>query len=162
MSMELVPYNILDPVWLRDFYPSDLPEAWRLEYYANEYRMLFIPTDWWGQLPESDEIPEFELVLVEGDEPLLQNAAWSEVQQISTKMKQPCDGSEDSLCRWIFCNQTLVVIHLVPEDGHTLRDMRREVEGIAARFPSSQVILVIEAAPDYLAQVGILLQLMQR
>ncbi len=29
------------------YYPADLPEEWRLDYYANEYRALLAAAEWW-------------------------------------------------------------------------------------------------------------------
>lgn len=37
----------LHPDWVTSFYPEDLPEDWRLAYYANEFNLLVIE---WAQL----------------------------------------------------------------------------------------------------------------
>jgi hypothetical protein len=37
------------PNWERDFFPEDLPEDWRLDYYANEYPGILIPQDVWAE-----------------------------------------------------------------------------------------------------------------
>ena len=49
--------------WLGTFYPDDLPEDWRLSYYANEFSAVLVPEDKWrsnlGNLDEwVDEVPE--------------------------------------------------------------------------------------------------------
>lgn len=41
--------------WDRDFFPEDLPEDWRLDYYANEYSGILIPQDVWAQDPEVED-----------------------------------------------------------------------------------------------------------
>jgi hypothetical protein len=49
--------------WLGTFYPDDLPEDWRLSYYANEFSTVLVAEDEWrsnlGKLEEwADEVPE--------------------------------------------------------------------------------------------------------
>ena len=34
--------------WVGDFYPDDLPESWRLAYYANEYDAVLVPEPRWA------------------------------------------------------------------------------------------------------------------
>ena len=38
--------------WDREFYPDDLPEDWRLGYYANEFPGLLIPESVWAADPD--------------------------------------------------------------------------------------------------------------
>lgn len=33
------------PGWVTDFYPDDLPEDWRLTYYANEFSRVVVPSE---------------------------------------------------------------------------------------------------------------------
>lgn len=40
------------PNWDREFFPDDLPEDWRLAYYANEYPGILIPPEGWAQDPD--------------------------------------------------------------------------------------------------------------
>jgi hypothetical protein len=35
------------PAWSGYFYPEDLPEAWRLAYFANEFRGVLVPAELW-------------------------------------------------------------------------------------------------------------------
>jgi len=35
------------PEWLSTFYPDDLPEDWRLSYYANEFSAVLVPQAKW-------------------------------------------------------------------------------------------------------------------
>ncbi|MET0024770.1 MAG: hypothetical protein ABW085_10945 [Sedimenticola sp.] len=35
------------PAWCGDFYPDDLPEDWRLTYYANEFMSVLLPAERW-------------------------------------------------------------------------------------------------------------------
>ncbi|MCP4409874.1 MAG: DUF72 domain-containing protein [Gammaproteobacteria bacterium] len=34
--------------WQGEFYPHDLPVQWRLTYYANEYRRVLVPEQYWS------------------------------------------------------------------------------------------------------------------
>lgn len=37
------------PAWLNSFYPADLPDEWRLGFYANEFQTILLPeADWIG------------------------------------------------------------------------------------------------------------------
>jgi len=50
------------PNWDRDFFPEDLPEDWRLGYYANEYPGILVPAAIWAQSPDVEgwveDVPE--------------------------------------------------------------------------------------------------------
>jgi hypothetical protein len=35
------------PTWARDYYPEDLPEDWRLSYYANDLSQVLVPQARW-------------------------------------------------------------------------------------------------------------------
>lgn len=37
--------------WQAAFYPDGLPEDWRLAYYANEFRCVLLPSDYWLDEP---------------------------------------------------------------------------------------------------------------
>jgi hypothetical protein len=41
--------------WLTDYYPDDLPEDWRLDYYANEYRQVLVPAAYWDDEPDTGD-----------------------------------------------------------------------------------------------------------
>lgn len=51
--------------WHNHFYPEDLPVDWRLDYYANTYRVVMVPEKQWLQWQENDV--EDCLEAVEGD-----------------------------------------------------------------------------------------------
>ena len=47
--------------WQESFYPDDLPEDWRLTYYANEFSCVLVPEDKWqdADLEEwEDSVPD--------------------------------------------------------------------------------------------------------
>ncbi|WP_172597604.1 hypothetical protein [Sulfuriflexus mobilis] len=41
------------PQWLDSYYPDDLPEDWRLGYYANEFGCVLLPPEVWGAANEA-------------------------------------------------------------------------------------------------------------
>lgn len=47
MLLELAAYGWASPAWSA-FYPEDLPEEWRLDYYSNEFTSLVIPAGDWA------------------------------------------------------------------------------------------------------------------
>lgn len=36
-----------DPAWTGAFYPADMPEEWRLSYYASQFNCVFLKADIW-------------------------------------------------------------------------------------------------------------------
>ena len=51
--------------WHKNFYPEDLPEDWRLDFYANTYRVVLVPEAKWLKW-QLDDVEE-ALEAVEGD-----------------------------------------------------------------------------------------------
>jgi len=41
--------------WMEGFYPEDIPEEWRLGYYANEFNTLLVPWTQWSESVEELE-----------------------------------------------------------------------------------------------------------
>ena len=41
-------------VWAESFYPPDLPEDWRLTYYANEFPGVLVPAERWQATDEAE------------------------------------------------------------------------------------------------------------
>jgi len=62
-SMEIAAYGWQSPAW-NGFYPDDIPDDWRLDYYANEFYAVVVPwaawrraddevlLGWQGQVPD--------------------------------------------------------------------------------------------------------------
>ncbi len=48
----------LHPGWQGSFYPDDLPQAWRLAYYANEFPMVVIREQEWMQIDDMAALRE--------------------------------------------------------------------------------------------------------
>jgi len=44
--------------WQGSFYPDDLPQAWRLAYYANEFSMVVIREQEWAQIDDISALRE--------------------------------------------------------------------------------------------------------
>lgn len=42
----------LHPLWDERFYPEDMPEEWRLDYYSNEYKVVLVPAAQWRAADE--------------------------------------------------------------------------------------------------------------
>jgi len=56
------------PGWQGSFYPDDLPQSWRLAYYANEFSMVVIREQEWAQIEDmtvlrEDCAPDFRFVV---------------------------------------------------------------------------------------------------
>lgn len=50
MQLYIAAYGWTGPQWVEDFFPGDLPEEWRFDYYANEFRALVLPYEFWRRL----------------------------------------------------------------------------------------------------------------
>lgn len=83
-SLELAAYGWNPADWERMFYPEDLPEDWRISYYANEFGCVLLPAeDWKSPLMEAafwqaEVSPDFRFYL-EITLPLLQAEHWPQV-----------------------------------------------------------------------------------
>lgn len=47
MGIEVVTRGWDRPDWMGSFYPDDLPEEWRLSYFANVFGAVLVPLDLW-------------------------------------------------------------------------------------------------------------------
>ena len=50
MTVRVAAWGWQHNAWQDTYYPGDLPEDWRLGYYANEYPAVVVPAQYWGQL----------------------------------------------------------------------------------------------------------------
>jgi hypothetical protein len=51
-ALMLAAVGLEGPGWDSEYYPDDLPEDWRLGYYANEYPGVLIPAAVWAEDPD--------------------------------------------------------------------------------------------------------------
>jgi hypothetical protein len=52
MTLYLAPYGWDHPGWVGGFYPDDLPPAWRLAYFFNEFDAVAVPAAVWDDAPD--------------------------------------------------------------------------------------------------------------
>lgn len=52
MTLYLAPYGWDHPEWAAGFYPDDLPPAWRLAYFFNEFEAVAVPASAWDGAPD--------------------------------------------------------------------------------------------------------------
>jgi len=52
--LHIMSYGWDYPDWLGTFYPDDLPEDWRLTYYANEFSGVLVPESVWFKAASAD------------------------------------------------------------------------------------------------------------
>lgn len=48
IRVDIAAYGWEHPEWEGAFYPEDLPEAWRLDFYCNEFRAVVVPAALWA------------------------------------------------------------------------------------------------------------------
>lgn len=84
-SLELAACGWLPADWSRMFYPEDLPEAWQVSYYANEFDCVLLPANGWNLPPtqasfwQNEVTTDFRFYL-EITPQLFQSASWSQVR----------------------------------------------------------------------------------
>lgn len=52
MALYIAPHGWDHPGWVGEFYPDDLPPAWRLAYFFNEFDRVVVPAAIWTKAPE--------------------------------------------------------------------------------------------------------------
>ena len=72
-SIKVGSYGWQSASLLQSFYPPDLPEDWRLSFYANEFSSVLVPADVWCaaelDIEEWQDVPEhFSFYLQQADE----------------------------------------------------------------------------------------------
>ena len=70
--IDLVPRGWEQESWIRGFYPDDLPEEWRLCYFANEFSSVLLPRTTWLSVADdvviawAEDLPAGFRVYLEG------------------------------------------------------------------------------------------------
>ena len=81
--------------WRGDFYPEDLPEDWRLTYYANAFRSVLVPAERLASVPGEElrrwpgEVPEGFLFYLEVSRQLV---AGMEISRFMSKVNALGEG----------------------------------------------------------------------
>ncbi|MGE0081343.1 MAG: hypothetical protein AB7U81_08600 [Thiohalomonadaceae bacterium] len=52
MALYIAPHGWDHPGWVGEFYPDDLPPAWRLAYFFNEFDAVVVPAAIWAEAPD--------------------------------------------------------------------------------------------------------------
>ncbi|MDH5544086.1 MAG: hypothetical protein OEZ43_00750 [Gammaproteobacteria bacterium] len=180
--MRLKAINIASNDWdnphlLTHYYPEDLPEDWRLDYYANEFSAVWVPEEKWRGVPKA--VSESWLEAVDGKTGFLFEGA-SPADQVSLtetfgelcigfvtlpvnngKSVQKVDVSSPPDC----LQDQLKVLRVKLAAGNDgLRALRRDLEQV---FPVTQLkmplVVVLETELEFseaASSVQILLELM--
>ena len=53
-TLEIGAFGWLHPGWDDSYYPEDLPEDWRLDFYSHHFNVLLMPCDDWKQVSQDD------------------------------------------------------------------------------------------------------------
>lgn len=46
-TFEVGAFDWQQPAWQEDYYPDEMPDEWRLTFYANEFRCVLVPAQRW-------------------------------------------------------------------------------------------------------------------
>lgn len=84
--------------WLKEFYPQDLPHAWRLSYYANEFSIVLVPDSCWfkAELPDArqwlDDVPDHFRFHIHVTQRLLESVHWLDIVDLWEELKPNLGG----------------------------------------------------------------------
>lgn len=167
--ISLAPYNCLRNDWIEQFYPEDLPEDWRLDYYANEYRNLFVPTGIHArtELELGEEFPAFERIVqqwtsVQQRVPLCGSGCvetWVAVEDASNKPEGVLAAIPLEQHSVYYARDERESIYLLESNGD-LRQLRADFELIAASNNEQSSLVFLDASPAVLEQAKTLLTLL--
>lgn len=45
------PAGLVHPLWSESYYPPECPEEWRITYFCNDFRAMYLPSETWYQQP---------------------------------------------------------------------------------------------------------------
>lgn len=180
MPVSLGSSQCLGPLWQGDYYPNDLPDDWRLDYYANDYSAVLLPAQVLSQgwLQEIDW-PEGLKTVVEiapedpgrEDWPLIH----SRLQKLqsqgavivgSDRRSHTLEQAGLSIVYWhdypegvklAQVSENHQIIHREIPEAADLRELRQWLERLDA---DREIWLFLDAAPEVLARVRVLLELM--
>jgi len=180
MSLFLGSSQCFGTTWQEAYYPEDLPRDWRLDYYANDYSVVLLPSgNWLQEGLQNLEWPEGLQLIVEVGLEDMRSEYWSEIQSslqnqpmiravavsdaaaqqtleaVGIKAKFWDTLSDDK--KLIQLSEELNVIHLKTPEAVDLRWIRQQLEQLD---PGSETWLFLDAGPAVLAQVKIMVDLM--
>lgn len=166
--ISLAPFNCLRDDWIEHYYPDDLPVDWRLDFYANEYRTLFVPADIRAR-PEFllEEFPQFEQVVREWDGGEEQSALIAEGTDVYLSMNQAVaakpaavlDAVPDGQLAALVADNGGEPLYFLQSAGD-LRQLRNEFEVTGAAAGESSALVFLDASPAVLEQAKTLLDLL--
>lgn len=58
ITIDIAAYGLESEPW-QGFYPADLPEDWRLDFYCNEFRAVVVPIEIWQKI-DADDLEEWQ------------------------------------------------------------------------------------------------------
>lgn len=171
--------------WLDDYYPDDLPDDWRLAYYANDCDCVLLPAGVWGgaagvqvaeqpveQLCEQlDETPETFRCFVQlppGQSPCDDERLGRLDAQRTIVLVDEIDAGFDRLAQWRALGPDAwrdpvgggLLVRWSPIDNSP-----RTLRGLAEQLDAAAVALVLDgptANPAGIAELRTLLELMGR
>lgn len=160
------------------WYPDDLPPEWRLDYYANEFRALFLPVSLWSVWGEEEweelDWPDHLAVVVELTEGSLKD--WNDHKSILEEHGLSVSAYVTSSERVVQRFDADVLLKLRNEAGWTafgmgsaitcltyeefnLRKLRSFIESSGA-WQTDQGVLFVDATPEQLRSINTLMELL--
>ncbi len=169
--------------WQDSFYPDDLPQAWRLAYYANEFSMVVIREQEWAQIDDMAALrgacPQdfhfiVELPALAGGR--ISSSYINRIRQLGSQCAGVIIRADQNQASQVFADCQSLLPQTVPcfmegeknslikvRSGTSLKELRVLMETALQLPGSSPVLLIVEGDPpdiELLRNAGILLELM--
>ena len=139
----------LHPGWEATFYPDDLPEEWRLGYYANEFSTVLLPAEQW-LAADGEALAEWAEEAHEGFRFVLESdgASAERLSAAAQAMGERLGGWLEGGALWrpeggVAGSR----VGLLPPGPHGPRQLRDWLESFVAQAPEGARYLFLEGAP---------------
>lgn len=171
------------PEWLSAYFPADLPEDWRLDYYANDYQIVLFDhsceysaidlteNDWPDSLKLVYFMPSMSPDFTDNKGSFQQIIVKAEPVTIVSEAPEVCDycaGAELECVLWQKVSdkeyasskssdnqRRIVALH---DDGGDLRRLRERLSHY--NIDDQETWVFLDSPPDRLEQINIMLDLM--
>lgn len=146
--IDTVAYGWESESW-QGFYPSDLPEDWRLDFYCNEFRAVVVPADLWQQI-DVDILEDWQDT-VHDEFSFYFEANSQQVADMSTTLREMIESLGHHWGGWI-CRDDGETKEATPsvwyEGGIEPRQMREVVEQLHEKLGEADRGVVVVNSPD--------------
>lgn len=145
ITIDIAAYGWESDSW-KEFYPADLPEDWRLDFYCNEFRAVVVPIEIWQKI-DADILEEWR------------ENAHEQFRFYFEKSAKPVSDSLNEMIESLGAQWGGWICHEDEKDGGCTpsvwyagetepRKMRELVEGLDEKIGTAERGVVVVNSPD--------------